>query len=109
MYAIRFGPDQLPPVDAFWSITLYASSDCFLVPNAIERYAIGDRTSALARDPDGGLTIIIAHAAPLDAAQRANWLPAPADRFFLCLRAYLPRPEMLDGRYRLPDPRRLFG
>lgn len=80
-----------------------------LVPNAIERYAIGDRTSALARDPDGGLTIIIAHAAPLDAAQRANWLPAPADRFFLCLRAYLPRPEMLDGRYRLPDPRRLFG
>ena len=109
VYAIRFGPDQLPPVDAFWSITLYASSDCFLVPNAIERYAIGDRTSALARDPDGGLTIIIAHAAPLDAAQRANWLPAPADRFFLCLRAYLPRPEMLDGRYRLPDPRRLFG
>lgn len=40
-------------------------------------------------------------------AQRANWLPAPDDRFFLFLRAYLPRPEMLDGRYRLPDPQRL--
>ena len=51
-----------------------------------------------------GLTITIAHAAPPDARQRANWLPAPEDRFFLCLRAYLPRPQLLDGRYRLPDP-----
>lgn len=106
-YAIRFGPDQLPPVDAFWSITLYSASDCFLVPNAIDRFAIGDRTPGLVPDPDGGLTITIAHAAPLDTAQRANWLPAPADRFFLCLRAYLPRAEMLDGRYELPDPRRV--
>ncbi|MCB2008869.1 MAG: DUF1214 domain-containing protein, partial [Rhodoferax sp.] len=105
-YTIRFAPGQLPPVDAFWSITLYRASDYFLVPNPIERYSIGDRTAGLVFDADGGLSITIAHHAPLDAAQRANWLPAPEDRFFLCLRAYLPRPEMLDGRYRLPDPQR---
>ncbi|MCZ4315746.1 DUF1254 domain-containing protein [Comamonadaceae bacterium G21597-S1] len=105
-YTIRFAPGQTPPVDAFWSITLYRASDCFLVPNPIERYSIGDRTPGLVFDTDGGLTITIAHAAPLDATQRANWLPAPEDRFFLCLRAYLPRPEMLDGHYRLPDPQR---
>ena len=106
-YTLRFAPGQMPPVDAFWSITLYRASDYFLVPNAIERYAIGDRTPGLVRDADGGLGITIAHAAPLDATQRANWLPAPEDRFFLCLRAYLPQPEMLDGHYRLPDPQRL--
>lgn len=106
-YAIRFAPDQTPPVDAFWSITLYRASDYFLVPNVIERYAIGDRTPGLVRDADGGLTITVAHTAPLDNTQRANWLPAPGDRFFLCLRAYLPRPEMHDGRYRLPDPQRM--
>ena len=105
-YTIRFAPGQLPPVDAFWSITLYRASDYFLVPNPIERYSVGDRTAGLVFDADGGLSITIAHHAPLDAAQRANWLPAPEDRFFLCLRAYLPRPEMLDGRYRLPDPQR---
>jgi hypothetical protein len=107
IYVIRFPPGQMPPVDAFWSITLYRSSDCFLVPNPIERFSIGDRTYGLLRDADGGLSITIAHTAPLDAVRRANWLPAPDDRFFLSLRAYLPRPEMLDGRYRLPDPQRV--
>jgi hypothetical protein len=106
-YTLRFAPDQMPPVDAFWSITLYRARDYFLVPNPIERYSIGDRTQGLVRDADGGLTITIAHAAPLDTTQRANWLPAAEDRFFLCLRAYLPRPEMLDGRYRLPAPQAL--
>lgn len=106
-YTLRFAPNHMPPVDAFWSITLYRASDYFLVPNAIERYAIGDRTAGLARDADGGLSITIAHAAPQDETQRANWLPAPADRFFLCLRAYLPRAEMLDGHYQLPQPQRL--
>ncbi len=105
-YTIHFAPGQMPPVDAFWSITLYRASDCFLVPNPIERYSVGDRTPGLVYDADGGLTITIAHTAPLDATQRANWLPAPEDRFFLSLRAYLPRPDMLDGRYRLPDPQR---
>ena len=106
-YTLRFAPGQLPPVDAFWSITLYRASDCFLVANPIERYAIGDRTAGLLHDADGGLTLTLAHLPPLDAKARANWLPAPDDGFFLCLRAYLPRAELVDGRYRLPDPERI--
>ncbi len=106
VYRLRFAPGQLPPVEAFWSITLYDASDYLLVANPIERYSIGDRTAGLVHDSDGGLTVTLSHCAPLDVKQRANWLPAPADRFFLCLRAYLPKPEMLDGRYQLPSPQR---
>ena len=106
-YMMRFTPGKLPPVDAFWSITLYRASDYLLVGNPIERYSIGDRTAGLVRDADGGLTLRIQHAAPKGAMQHANWLPAPDDAFFLCLRAYLPKPEMVDGRYQLPEPERL--
>lgn len=106
-YTMHFAPGQLPPVDAFWSITLYSARDYFLVANPIDRYSIGDRTPGLQHDADGGLTLTIQHQPPLDAKARANWLPAPADAFFLCLRAYLPRVEMVDGRYRLPDPQRV--
>ena len=103
-YSMRFAPGQLPPVNAFWSITLYSANDYFLVPNPIERYSIGDRTPGLVFDADGGLTLTLQHAPPLDTTARANWLPAPADGFFLCLRAYLPKPELLNGSYRLPEP-----
>ena len=103
-YTLRFAPGQLPPVDAFWSITLYRSSDYFLVANMIDRYAIGDRTPGLVHDADGGLTLTIQHQPPLGNQARANWLPAPEDGFFLCLRAYLPKPSLLDGSYPLPQP-----
>lgn len=103
-YRIHFKPRQLPPVHAFWSITMYSSLDYMLIDNAIDRYAIGDRTPGLQYDADGGLTLHIQHAPPSDAQARSNWLPAPPGDFFLCLRAYLPGAEMLDGRYTLPAP-----
>ncbi|MEZ5650387.1 MAG: DUF1254 domain-containing protein [Burkholderiaceae bacterium] len=106
-YEIRFAPDALPPVNAFWSITLYGVEDNMLVANPIDRYSIGDRTPGLRRDADGGLTLTLQHAMPPSSEARANWLPAPENGFFLCLRAYLPRAEMVDGRYRLPAPRRV--
>ena len=106
-YTIRFAPGQMPPVNAFWSITLYSAKDYFLVPNPIERFSIGERTPGLMHDADGGLTLTLQHAAPLNAFAHANWLPAPEDGFFLCLRAYLPRAELLDGRYKLPEPQRV--
>ncbi len=101
-YTIRFPPGGEPPVDSFWSLTMYDSRDCMLVPNGLERYRIGDRSRGLVRDADGGLTLHLQHASP-GAALEANWLPAPAGRFYLCLRAYQPRPELLDGRWRAPD------
>lgn len=101
-YRLRFAPGQLPPVNAFWSLTMYDRRDFMLVPNVIDRYAIGDRTPGLERDADGGLTLYLQRGEPRTAAARANWLPTPDGPFYLCLRAYLPRPEMLDGRYALP-------
>ena len=106
-YQLRFAPGQLPPVNSFWSLTLYDSRDCMLVPNDIDRYAIGDRTPGLVRDADGGLTLHMAQQAPRDAGTHANWLPAPAGDFYVCLRAYLPKPEMVAGRYQLPALERL--
>ena len=101
-YTLHFAPGQLPPVDGFWSLTMYRRSDFLLVENPIQRYAIGDRTAGLHLGADGSLTLCIQHAPPTTVDGRANWLPAPPDGFYLCLRAYLPRPELLDGRYRLP-------
>ena len=101
-YRLRFAPGQLPPVQAFWSLTLYDASDYMLVPNAIDRYVIGDRTPGLHRDADGSLTLHIQHTPPTDPAARANWLPSPAGGFYLCLRAYVPDDSLLDGHYTLP-------
>jgi len=101
-YAIRFAPGAEPPVDAFWSLTMYDDRNCLLVPNDLDRYRIGDRSRGLVRDPDGGLTLHIGHGSP-GAALEPNWLPAPEGRFYLCLRAYQPRAELLDGRWRPPD------
>ena len=101
-YVLRFPPGGEPPVDSFWSLTMYDSRDCMLVPNPIERYRIGDRSRGLRRDPDGGLTLRLQHASP-GAPDEPNWLPAPDGPFYLCLRAYQPRAELLDGRWRPPD------
>lgn len=106
-YRLRFAPEALPPVDAFWSVTLYDARSYMLVDNPIDRYAIGDRTPGLRRDADGGLTLCIQHARPAGEAAQANWLPAPPGDFYLCLRAYLPRAELLDGRHALAPLQRI--
>ena len=106
-YRLRFAPGALPPVDAFWSLTMYDARDYMLVDNPIDRYAIGDRTPDLRLDADGGLTLHIQHGQPATAPEQANWLPAPTGDFYLCLRAYVPREELLDGRYEVPSISRL--
>lgn len=104
-YVLRFDAKDIPPVNAFWSVTLYGP-DRFLVDNPIKRYAIGDRTAGLKRGADGSIEIAIQHAAP-GGERDANWLPAPAGPFALTLRAYEPKPEILDGRYAPPPIKRL--
>lgn len=103
-YVLRFAPGQLPPVRAFWSLTMYGSNE-FLVPNPIGRYDVGDRTSGLQRNRDGSLQIVIQHAAP--RRHRSNWLPAPRGRFMLFLRLYEPTASVLNGRWRPPTIERL--
>lgn len=97
-------PAQLP-LDGFWSLSMYeatADGQFFFTDNPLKRYTIGDRTAGLKRNADGGLDIWIGRADP-GGDKTANWLPAPkSGPFALYLRAYLPRPELVDGRYRLP-------
>jgi hypothetical protein len=104
-WRLRFAGGRLPPVDAFWSLTLYeaeADGAYFLAPNPIDRYAIGDRTPGLRYGPDGALDIWISRIDP-GGERSANWLPAPAHGpFSLVLRAYLPRPELVAQSYTPP-------
>ena len=98
-YELRLSPP--PPVDAFWSLTMYDASDFYLVANAIDRYSIGDRTAGLHVDDDGSVTIAIQRNAP-DDDKRSNWLPTPDGRFRPLMRMYQPRAEILSGQYVLP-------
>jgi len=96
-YVLRF--EQPPPVDAFWSITMYDLPEFYLVANPINRYSIGDRTAGLRRDSDGSITILIQHEQPADTS---NWLPAPPAPFRPIMRLYQARPAVLDGSYTIP-------
>jgi hypothetical protein len=98
-YRIRFPADKMPPVDAFWSLTVYDASKVDFVPNEINRYSIGDRTPGLVRGADGSIEITISRTRPANAA---NWLPVGEGRFILTMRMYRPRAEVLDGTYMPP-------
>jgi hypothetical protein len=103
-YALKFAGGGLPPVDAFWSLTLYGS-DFALVENPIKRYAIGDRTAGLVYGPDGSLEIQVQNQAPEKGS--ANWLPSPTGPYQLVLRTYQPKPALFNGSYKLPPLRRV--
>lgn len=101
-YTLRFPPDALPPVNAFWSLTLYQLPSSLLYANEINRYLINSpMLPSLKRDADGGLTIHISHTSP-GAEREANWLPAPAGPFWLVLRLYWPQPAALEGTWTQP-------
>ncbi len=99
-YRLRFAPGETPPVDAFWSLTLY-DKDYVLFDNPHGRYGILDRTEGLEYGADGSLEMLIQADEPEQGT--ANWLPCPRGEFQMILRAYQPRPETLDGTY-LPPP-----
>ncbi|HEY7404895.1 MAG TPA: DUF1254 domain-containing protein [Candidatus Angelobacter sp.] len=98
-YEIRFQKGQLPPVNAFWSITLYNDKQ-FFVPNPINRYAIGDRDK-IEFNNDGSLTIHIQNESP-GKDKESNWLPTPEDGFNLVMRLYWPRKEIINGNWKPP-------
>jgi hypothetical protein len=91
-YTITFAPGQLPPVNAFWSVTMYDGKSQFLVKNPINRYLINSpMLSSMKKDADGSLTLYIQKDSP-GADKEANWLPAPDDKIYLVLRLYWPKP-----------------
>ncbi len=103
-YVIHFAQGGLPPVNAFWSMTLYGP-DHFFVANPINRYAIGDRTTGLHYGAVGSLDIYLQHGSP--AGHASNWLPTPTGNYYLSLRLYLPKPSVLDGTYHYPKIERV--
>ncbi|MGH8435938.1 MAG: DUF1254 domain-containing protein [Pseudomonas sp.] len=100
-YRLHFAAGQLPPVDSFWSLTMYDAQTQLLSANPLNRYSLGDRSPSLTYDADGGLTLLIQNGAPAQA-QQGNWLPAPKGRFNMILRLYLPQQKALQGTYQLP-------
>lgn len=100
-YRIRFAADRLPPVDAFWSITVYGA-DRLLYANPVGRYKIGSSMLAdLKRDADNGITLFVQHEPPGPEWQ-ANWLPVPPGPFGLTFRTYLPRLPIRTGEWQAP-------
>ena len=106
-YTLRFAPGRLPPVNAFWSITMYRQPASLLVENPLQRYLINSpMLPKLRRDADGGVTLLIQHESP-GPEHEANWLPAPAGPFSLVMRLYWPKPEALHGDWQPPPLRRV--
>jgi hypothetical protein len=103
-YVLHFSKEELPPVSAFWSITMY-DSDGFPVANPLNRFAIGDR-DALKYNPDGSLDIYIQHQSP-GTDNESNWLPAPKrGAMSLIMRLYAPKAPAIDGRWNPPAVKR---
>jgi hypothetical protein len=98
-YVLKFLPEQLPRVNAFWSITMYDTNQ-LMVSNVISRYSIGDRTSGLVTN-NGTLEIYLQRDTPAPD-KTSNWLPAPDGPFSLTLRMYLPQPQALNPLYAPP-------
>lgn len=91
-YTITFASGELPPVNAFWSVTMYDGKSQFLIKNPINRYLINSpMLSAMKKDADGSVTLYIQKDSP-GADKEANWLPAPDDKIYLVLRLYWPKP-----------------
>jgi hypothetical protein len=106
-YVMRFAKGQLPPVEGFWSLTMY-DANYFFVANPINRYSISARQN-LKANPDGSVDLYIQKDSP-GADKVSNWLPAPAGKFILMMRLYWPdesNPSILDGTWTTPSVRKV--
>jgi hypothetical protein len=103
-YVLHFDKGATPPVNAFWSITLY-DSEGFQVANVLDRFAVSSympfKTNA-----DGSLDLYFQNESP-GKAREANWLPAPKGAFNVCMRLYGPKAEALTGRWNPPPVTRV--
>ena len=101
-YVMHFDKGQMPPVDGFWSLTMY-DKDYFFVPNPLNRYTLSQRNK-LVTNPDGSVDLYLQAESP-GKAKEANWLPAPKAQFIPMLRLYWPKetpPSIIDGSWKPP-------
>lgn len=103
-YTLTFAKGQEPPVNGFWSITMYEiDQGWWFVPNALNKFTVSPRNN-LTTNADGSTTLLFQHESP-GADKEANWLPAPTGDFILMLRMYWPKdtpPSILDGSWAPP-------
>ena len=98
-YVMHFPAGQTPPVNGFWSLTMY-DAEYFFYDNPLNKYTVSPRND-LKYNADGSLDLYIQHESP-GKEREANWLPAPADRFVLMLRMYWPKEAVLTGAWKVP-------
>jgi len=104
-YTITFPKGKAPPVGAFWSVTLYDAKKRLMVENSLNRYKIGS-ADMLKAEKDGSTVIYIQAEAP-GKDMESNWLPAPKEPFYLLMRMYQPKIEVLNGQYEIPGVKRV--
>ena len=88
---------HLPPVKEFWSLTAY-NLDTNFHDNPLDRYSVGDRSAFLKREADGSFDVYLQNESP-GADEESNWLPVPKDRFYLILRTYGPKQELIERKW----------
>ena len=102
-YTLTFAAGELPPVNAFWSVTMYDGKTQLLIENPINRYLINSpMLPDLKKAADGSLTLYIQNKEPTDPNQKANWLPAPDGPIYMVMRLYWPKDEALKGTWKPP-------
>nr|WP_255526840.1 DUF1214 domain-containing protein [Photobacterium sp. BZF1] len=101
-YTVTFDAGKLPPVNWFWSLTVYDAATGAMYPNPLERVNVSDRTKGLSYGDDGSLTVYLQHDEPSDHAHRANWLPAPEGEIYVVLRLYGPKDAAINGEWQIP-------
>ncbi|HEY2455516.1 MAG TPA: DUF1254 domain-containing protein [Scandinavium sp.] len=89
-----------PPVNAFWSVTMYDGSTKMMVNNELNRYKVGSDTEGLVKGKDGSISITLSHQKPTDTS--TNWLPAPEGNFYVILRMYQPKEAVMDNEWKMP-------
>lgn len=106
-YTVTFKAGQLPPANAFWSLTMYELPSSLLYANPLNRYLLNaPMLPQFTLNPDGGLTLYIQNESP-GKDKESNWLPAPKGPFFIAMRIYWPKPEALDGTWKQPPMQRV--
>jgi hypothetical protein len=110
-YSVTFADGQTPPVNGFWSLTVYNSEHLF-EPNPLNRFSLGIKSKSMKANSDGSLTLYFQNESP-GTDKESNWVPTPTDEFSLYIRAYWPKAEVRSSRWKLEttsgDPCKLIG
>jgi hypothetical protein len=98
-YLMHLDKGNLPPLNTFWSLSMYNATTFLFVSNSINRYSVSEQKNKFVYNPDSSLDICIQHYKP--SGKESNWLPAPKGEFSLILSMYLPGPKIINGTYQI--------